>query len=57
MLPKSEQRRSLGTAVAGIPSKNWAFTLKTWLNELTEVGYLIFCQFLAFDFALKNNCN
>ena len=28
MLPESDQFRSLRTAVADIPSKNWAFTLK-----------------------------
>ena len=28
MLPESDQCRSLRTAVADIPSKNWAFTLK-----------------------------
>ena len=57
MFPESDQCRSLRTAVAGIPSKNSAFTLKkgntclffipvnqfqsNWLNKLTEVGYII----------------
>ena len=34
MLPESDQCRTVRTALAGIPSKNWAFTLKTGNNCL-----------------------